>query len=178
MKLLSQILYKARLEEVIGSTHVAISSVDFDSRKVKKDSLFVATKGVQANGHEFIQKAIEGGAIAVICEQLPEVLAENITYVKVKDSTYALGIIACNFFDNPSEKLKLVGVTGTNGKTTTGSLLFNLFKSLGYSVGLLSTVQNKINSTIIPSTHTTPDGLALNELLSEMVVQGCEYVFM
>ncbi len=178
MKLLSQILYKARLEEVIGSTHVAISSVDFDSRKVKKDSLFVATKGVQVNGHEFIQKAIEGGAIAVVCEQLPEVLAENITYVKVKDSTYALGIIACNFFDNPSEKLKLVGVTGTNGKTTTGSLLFNLFKSLGYSVGLLSTVQNKINSTIIPSTHTTPDALALNELLSEMVVQGCEYVFM
>jgi UDP-N-acetylmuramoyl-L-alanyl-D-glutamate--2,6-diaminopimelate ligase len=178
MKLLSQILYKARLEEVIGSTHVAISSVDFDSRKVKKDSLFIATKGVQVNGHEFIQKAIEGGAIAVVCEQLPEVLAENITYVKVKDSTYALGIIACNFFDNPSEKLKLVGVTGTNGKTTTGSLLFNLFKSLGYSVGLLSTVQNKINSTIIPSTHTTPDALALNELLSEMVVQGCEYVFM
>jgi UDP-N-acetylmuramoyl-L-alanyl-D-glutamate--2,6-diaminopimelate ligase len=157
---------------------VAISSVDFDSRKVKKDSLFIATKGVQVNGHEFIQKAIDGGAIAVVCEQLPEVLAENITYVKVKDSTYALGIIACNFFDNPSEKLKLVGVTGTNGKTTTGSLLFNLFKSLGYSVGLLSTVQNKINSTIIPSTHTTPDALALNELLSEMVVQGCEYVFM
>jgi UDP-N-acetylmuramoyl-L-alanyl-D-glutamate--2,6-diaminopimelate ligase len=178
MKLLSQILYKARLEEVIGSTHVAISSVAFDSRKIKKDSLFIATRGTAVDGHDYIQKAVEAGAIAVVCEVLPETRNEHVTYVKVNDSTYALGIVACNYYDNPSEKLKLVGVTGTNGKTTTGSLLFSLFKSLGYSVGLLSTVQNKINSNIIPSTHTTPDALALNELLADMAEQGCEYVFM
>jgi UDP-N-acetylmuramoyl-L-alanyl-D-glutamate--2,6-diaminopimelate ligase len=178
MKLLSQILYKVRLEEVVGSTHVAISSVTFDSRTVKKDSLFVATKGTTVDGHEYIQKAIQNGAIAIVCEQLPTQLEETVTYVKVTDSSYSLGIIACNYYDNPSEKLKLVGVTGTNGKTTTVTLLFNLFKSLGYSVGLLSTVQNRINNTIIPSTHTTPDALTLNELLANMVEQGCEFVFM
>ncbi len=178
MKLLSEILYKVRLEEVIGSTHMAISSVVSDSRKVKKGCLFVATAGIAVDGHQFIQKAIEAGAVGIVCETIPESRSEGITYVKVTDSTYSLGIIACNFFDNPSEKLKLVGVTGTNGKTTTVTLLFNLFKSLGYSVGLLSTVQNKINSTVIPSTHTTPDTLALNELLHTMVEQSCEFVFM
>jgi UDP-N-acetylmuramoyl-L-alanyl-D-glutamate--2,6-diaminopimelate ligase len=157
---------------------MAISSVASDSRKVKKDSLFVATKGTLVDGHEFIQKAIDSGAIAIVCEDIPAVKNENITYVKVTDSTYSLGIIACNFFDNPSEKIKLVGVTGTNGKTTTVTLLFNLFKSLGYSVGLLSTVQNKINNTIIPSTHTTPDAITLNELLNTMVEHGCEFAFM
>ncbi len=178
MKLLSDILYKVRLEEVHGSTHMAISSVTFDSRKVKKGCLFVATRGSLVDGHEYIQKAIENGAIGIVCEDMPEQRNEGITYVKVTDSTYSLGIIACNFFDNPSDKLKLIGVTGTNGKTTTVTLLFNLFKSLGYSVGLLSTVQNKINNTIIPSTHTTPDALALNELLDTMVEQSCEFVFM
>lgn len=178
MKLLSDILYKARLEEVIGSTNLAISSVTFDSRKVKKDALFVATRGTATDGHHYIEKAIEGGAAAIVCEELPEVQRENITYVKVTDSGLALGYIACNFYDHPSEKLKLVGVTGTNGKTTTVTLLFNLFKSLGYQVGLLSTVQNKINNEVIPSTHTTPDALALNELLAQMVEQGCQYVFM
>lgn len=178
MKLLSEILYKVRLEEVIGSTHMAISSVVSDSRKVKKGCLFVATRGVASDGHEFIQKAIDGGAVGVVCEDVPENKTEGVSYVKVADSSYSLGIIACNFYDNPSEKLKLVGVTGTNGKTTTVTLLFNLFKSLGYSVGLLSTVQNKINSTVIPSTHTTPDALALNELLHNMVEQSCEFVFM
>lgn len=178
MKLLSDILYKVRLEQVTGSTHVAISSVTFDSRKVKKSSLFIATKGTAVDGHDFIEKAITAGAIAIVCEELPASKVESVTYVKVTDSGFALGIIACNFFDNPSEKLKLVGVTGTNGKTTTVTLLFNLFKSLGYSVGLLSTVQNKINQTVIPSTHTTPDALALNELLSAMVEQDCEFVFM
>ena len=178
MKLLSDILYKVKLEEIIGSTHVAISSIVFDSRKVKKDSLFVATKGAADDGHIYIQKAIESGAIAIVCEEIPKDKNDQITYVKVTDSTYALGVMACNYFDNPSEKLKLVGITGTNGKTTTVTLLFNLFKSLGYSVGLLSTVQNKINNTVIPSTHTTPDAITLNELLFKMEEQGCEFVFM
>ena len=178
MKLLSDVLYKVKLEEIIGSTHVAISSIVFDSRKVKKDSLFVATKGAADDGHIYIQKAIELGAIAIVCEEIPKDKNDQITYVKVADSTYALGVMACNYYDNPSEKLKLVGITGTNGKTTTVTLLFNLFKSLGYSVGLLSTVQNKINNTVIPSTHTTPDAITLNELLFKMEEQGCEFVFM
>jgi UDP-N-acetylmuramoyl-L-alanyl-D-glutamate--2,6-diaminopimelate ligase len=178
LKLLSDILYKTRLEEVVGSTNVAISSVTFDSRKVKKDSLFIATRGTTSDGHHYIEVAIENGAVAVVCEDLPEILKDTVTYVKVLDSSASLGYIACNFFDNPSEKLKLVGITGTNGKTTTVTLLFNLFRGLGYNVGLLSTVENKINSTVIPSTHTTPDALALNELLSEMVEAGCHYAFM
>jgi UDP-N-acetylmuramoyl-L-alanyl-D-glutamate--2,6-diaminopimelate ligase len=178
MKLLSDILYKVRLEEVAGSTHMAISSVCFDSRKVKKGSLFVATRGVATDGHAFIEKAIQSGAIAVVCEAIPATRGEKVTFVKVADSTFALGTIACNFFDNPSEKLRLVGVTGTNGKTTTVTLLYNLFRSLGYSAGLISTVQNKVNNAVIPATHTTPDALALNELLNTMVQQDCEYVFM
>ncbi len=178
MKLLSDILYKVRLEEVIGLTHIAISSMTFDSRKVKKDSLFIATKGTTQDGHLYIDKAIEMGAIAILCEQMPKNKVDAITYIKVADSSYSMGIMACNFFDNPSEKLKLVGVTGTNGKTTTVTLLFNLFKSMGYSVGLLSTVQNKINNTIVPATHTTPDAIALNELLDNMVKQECEFAFM
>lgn len=178
MKLLSDILYKVRLEEVIGSTHMAISSVTFDSRKVTKGSLFVAVKGTAVDGHKFIEGAIADGAAAIICEELPAIENNTVTFVKVKDSSWSLGIIACNFFDNPSTKLKLVGVTGTNGKTTTVTLLFNLFRALDYSTGLLSTVQNKINNTIIASTHTTPDALTLNELLATMVEQNCEYVFM
>ncbi len=178
LKLLSDILYKTRLDEVVGSTNVAISSVTFDSRKVKKDALFIATRGTASDGHHYIEVAIENGAVAVVCEEFPETLKDNVTYVKVFDSSSALGYIACNFFDNPSEKLKLVGITGTNGKTTTVTLLFNLFKGLGYNVGLLSTVENKINNTVIPSTHTTPDALTLNELLSQMLEQGCQYVFM
>lgn len=178
MKLLSDILYKVRLEEVTGSTHIAIAAVAFDSRKVKKDSLFVATRGTSSDGHAFITQAIEAGAVAIVCEEMPQVHSDRVTYVKVADSSYALGLIACNFYDNPSEKLRLVGITGTNGKTTTASLLFNLFRALGYSVGLLSTVNNKINSAVIPATHTTPDALALNELLNTMVQQDCEFVFM
>ena len=178
MKLLSDILYKVRLEEVYGSTHMAISSIVFDSRKVKKGCLFVAVRGTATDGHHYLEMAVANGAAAVVCEDLPEQQQADVTYVKVKDSSYALGVMACNFYDNPSSKLKLVGVTGTNGKTTTVTLLFNLFRSLGYSVGLLSTVQNKINNTVIPSTHTTPDALSLNELLNSMVEQECEYVFM
>ena len=178
MKLLSDILYKTRLEEVIGSTNVAINSVTFDSRQVKKDSLFIATRGAAVDGHNFIEKAIENGAAAIVCEDLPLTQKDNITYVKVLNSSEALAYIACNFYDNPSEKIKIIGITGTNGKTTTVTLLFNLFRGLGYNVGLLSTVENKINNTIIPSTHTTPDALTLNELLAKMVEQGCQYAFM
>lgn len=178
MKLLSEILYKTRLEEVVGSTNVAVSSVTFDSRQVKKDSLFIATRGTASDGHNYIEKAIENGAVAIVCEELPIVQRDHITYIKVLDSSAALGYIACNYYDNPSEKLKLVGITGTNGKTTTVTLLFNLFRGLGYNVGLLSTVQNKINNTVIPATHTTPDALTLNELLAQMVEEGCQYVFM
>jgi UDP-N-acetylmuramoyl-L-alanyl-D-glutamate--2,6-diaminopimelate ligase len=166
------------MEEVIGSTHIAISSITFDSRIVKKDTLFVATKGTATDGHKYIEKAIEAGAAAIVCEDMPENKNAHVTYVKVMDSTYALGYMACNFYDNPSQKLKLVGVTGTNGKTTTVTLLFNLFRGMGYHVGLLSTVENKINNEVIPATHTTPDALSLNELLSQMVAKGCEYAFM
>ncbi len=178
MKLLSDILYKVKLEEIIGSTNLAITSVTFDSRAVKKDSLFVAIQGVSSDGHLYIEKAIESGAVAILCESLPENQKDSITYIKVANSSEALGYIACNFYDNPSEKLKLVGITGTNGKTTTVTLLFNLFRGLGFNVGLLSTVQNKINNSIIPSTHTTPDALKLNELLAQMVSDGCQYAFM
>lgn len=178
MRLLTDILYKAGLEEIVGTTNVAVSSVTFDSRKVKKDSLFIAVRGTTVDGHNFIDKAIEGGALAIICEEIPGNKAENITYVKVKNAHYALGIIASNFYDNPSHKLKLIGVTGTNGKTTTVTLLYNLFKSLGNTVGLLSTVKNKIHNEEIPATHTTPDAIELNELLCKMVEKGCQYAFM
>ncbi|MFI5140930.1 MAG: UDP-N-acetylmuramoyl-L-alanyl-D-glutamate--2,6-diaminopimelate ligase [Bacteroidia bacterium] len=178
MRLLTDILYKAGLEEIIGTTNVAVSSITFDSRKVKKDSLFIAVKGTAVDGHNFIAQAIETGAIAIVCEELPSTQLENITYVKVKNANYALGIIAANFYDNPSQKLKLVGVTGTNGKTTTATLLYNLFKSLGYTVGLLSTVKNKINNEELVATHTTPDAISLNELLNKMLEKGCQYVFM
>ncbi|HXU27798.1 MAG TPA: UDP-N-acetylmuramoyl-L-alanyl-D-glutamate--2,6-diaminopimelate ligase [Bacteroidia bacterium] len=178
MRLLTDILYKAGLEEIIGTTNVAVSSITFDSRKVKKDSLFIAVRGTAVDGHNFITQAIETGAIAIVCEELPTTQLENITYVKVKNANYALGIIAANFYDNPSQKLKLVGVTGTNGKTTTVTLLYNLFKSLGYTVGLLSTVKNKINNEELIATHTTPDAISLNELLNKMLEKGCQYVFM
>ena len=178
MRLLTDILYKAGLEEIVGTTNVAVSSITFDSRKVKKDSLFIAVRGTAVDGHDFISKAIEAGALAVICEEIPVEKKEDITYVKVKNANYALGIIASNFYDNPSQKLKLVGVTGTNGKTTTVTLLYNLFKSLGNTVGLLSTVKNKIHNEEVPATHTTPDAIELNELLCKMVEKGCQYAFM
>lgn len=178
MKLLKDILYKTGLIEVVGSTNLAITSICFDSRKVEKDSLFIATKGTQVDGHAFIDKAIAMGAIAVMCEELPSTIDDKVTYVRVANSNFALGYVASNFYDNPSSKLKLVGVTGTNGKTTTVTLLFNLFKTLGYKVGLLSTVKNQINSEVIPATHTTPDAIKLNELLKQMADKGCTHCFM
>lgn len=178
MKLLKDILYKVGLVEVIGSTNIAITAVSFDSRKIEKDSLFVAIKGTQSDGHKYIEDTIAKGAIAVLCEELPLTINDKITYIKVNNTALALGIVAANFYDNPSEKIVLVGVTGTNGKTTTVTLLFNLFRKLGYKAGLLSTVKNKINNDIIPSTHTTPDAIQLNALLRQMLDSGCTHCFM
>jgi UDP-N-acetylmuramoyl-L-alanyl-D-glutamate--2,6-diaminopimelate ligase len=178
MKLLKDILYKAGIIEVIGSTNIAITALSFDSRKIEKDSLFIAIKGTLSDGHKYIEDTITKGAIAILCEELPEAINDKVTYIKVKDTSAALGIIAGNFYDNPSEKIKLVGITGTNGKTTTVTLLFSLFKKLGYKVGLLSTVKNQINNEIIPATHTTPDSIQLNALLRQMIEKGCTHCFM
>ncbi|MFN7012788.1 MAG: Mur ligase family protein, partial [Bacteroidia bacterium] len=177
MKLLKDILYKTRLLEISGSTHIAINDVQTDSRAIKNHSLFVAVKGTQTDGHSFISKAIENGAIAIVCEEFPAEINENITYVKVNDSAAALGYIASNFYDNPSSQLMLVGVTGTNGKTTTVTLLYNLFKVMGYKCGLISTVKYKIDNQEIISTHTTPDAIQMNKLLRQMVDAGCKYCF-
>jgi UDP-N-acetylmuramoyl-L-alanyl-D-glutamate--2,6-diaminopimelate ligase len=178
MKLLKDILYQTRIVDLFGNTNVAVDQIAFDSRKVVSFSLFVAVKGTQVDGHKFIDQAILSGAIAIVCEEFPENLKSGITYVKVMDASLALGFIASNFYDNPSSKIKLVGITGTNGKTTTATLLYNLYRSLGFKVGLLSTVENKINSETIAATHTTPDAISLNLLLSEMNQKGCSHCFM
>jgi len=177
MAILKDILYKVSLVTVSGTTEVNIDSVCFDSRAVTKGSLFVATKGVSVDGHQYIDKAIEKGAVAIVCEVLPYAQKDGVTFIEVKDSSEALGIIASNFYGNPSASLKLVGVTGTNGKTTTATLLHQLFRKLGYNTGLLSTVENKINEEIIPSTHTTPDAVTLNQLLAKMLAAGCTHCF-
>ena len=177
MQTLQNILYKVRLQQVVGSTATNVSSIAIDSRKVEKDSVFVAINGVQSNGHLFIDKAIEAGAIAIVCETIPSIIQENITYIEVKDASEAVALMAHQFYGEPSRKVKLVGVTGTNGKTTIATLLFKLFNQLGYSCGLISTVQNQIGTTIIPATHTTPDAVSLNKLLAEMVNEGCTHVF-
>ena len=178
MRLLKDILFRARIQEVIGSTNVAVEHVAMDSRLVKPFSLFVAVSGTVVDGHEFITKAIESGATAIVCERLPENKNANVTYIKVSNSAEALGHIASNYYDNPSEKIEVVAVTGTNGKTTTATLLFSLIRKMGFKAGLLSTVENKINENIIPSTHTTPDAISLNKLLNDMVIEGCAYCFM
>ncbi|RFS15837.1 UDP-N-acetylmuramoyl-L-alanyl-D-glutamate--2,6-diaminopimelate ligase [Emticicia sp. C21] len=176
--ILSDILYKVPLQAVSGKTDIEIQNIVFDSRQVKAGSLFVAIGGTQVDGHNFIEKAIDLGASTILCERLPEVLGENITYLQVENSARTMGLIAANFYGNPSKKLKLVGVTGTNGKTSSVTLLFRLFRKLGYRCGLLSTVQNQIDDDIIPSTHTTPDSVKINELLHEMVQKGVSYCFM
>ena len=178
MKLLKDILYKISLKAISGSTDIPVVSIQFDSRKVEPGCLFVAVRGVQVDGHQFIDKAIDAGAIAILCDTLPDSPREGVAYIETADTGLALGIAASNFYGNPSSRLKLVGITGTNGKTTCVTLLFNLFRTLGYHVGLLSTVENKINDQVIPSTHTTPDALSLNALLSYMVEQGCTHCFM
>lgn len=178
MKILKDILYGVSLKKVIGSTESEVEAICFDSRKAAPGVLFVAVRGTESDGHAFIEKAIDLGAAAILCEELPSNIRENVSYFLVENSAMALGIIASNFYNKPSAKLKLVGVTGTNGKTTVATLLFQLFRDLGYKTGLLSTVQNQINDLIIPATHTTPDPVALNRLLRDMVESGCDYCFM
>ena len=175
---LKDILYKVSLTAGSGDMRIDVKGLCFDSRKVKPGFLFIAVKGTQSDGHEYISKAIELGAVAVVCEKLPEAVSEKVTFVTVKSSAQALGIIASNFFGNPSEKMKLTGVTGTNGKTTVATLLYKLFSALGHKSGLISTVENLIVDQVIPSTHTTPDPIQLNELLKRMHEGGCTHVFM
>lgn len=176
--LLQDILYKVEIRTVRGSTSVEVNGVALDSRKVEKGSLFVAVKGSVADGHLFIEQAVANGAAVVVCEQLPALLNEQVVYVEVANSASAAGQMAHNFFDKPSEKLKLTGVTGTNGKTTIATLLYKLFTSLGYTCGLISTVENLIADKVIAATHTTPDAVSLNKLLKQMVDEGCTHVFM
>ncbi len=178
MKVLSDLLYKAGIEELSGLTTVSISGICFDSRRVSEGSLFVAVRGSKSDGHAYIPEVIARGAVAVVCEEMPAQQVAGITYVRVKDSSYALAVICSNFFDQPSSKITLVGVTGTNGKTTTVTLLYSMFRKLGYKTGLLSTVRNCINDLEIEATHTTPDPLQLNALLAKMVEAGCTHCFM
>jgi UDP-N-acetylmuramoyl-L-alanyl-D-glutamate--2,6-diaminopimelate ligase len=178
MQLLKDILYKTRIEEIIGSTNISIENISFDSRTIGNNFLFIALKGEQADGHNFISTATLNGATAVVCEIFPEKIHSNTTYIRVKNSNEALGFIASNFYNNPSNKIKLIGVTGTNGKTTTATLLYNLFTELGFSCGLISTVVNKIANKEIKATHTTPDAITLNKLLNEMVLHNCTFCFM
>jgi UDP-N-acetylmuramoyl-L-alanyl-D-glutamate--2,6-diaminopimelate ligase len=176
--LLKEILYKVAIEVVHGSTDVEVNNIHFDSRKIESNDAFVAIRGAVSNGHDFIDKAISLGASAIICDVLPENLTEKITYIKVKDTNTALAYLATNFYDNPSPKLQLVGVTGTNGKTTIASLLYQLFKKAGYKVGLLSTVKIMVDEVEHKASHTTPDSLTINYFLNEMIEAGCEYCFM
>ena len=176
--LLSDILYKVNIRSVAGSTAVEVSDVQIDSRKVKKGAAFIAVKGAAADGHQFIDKAIESGALVVIFEEMPAVQKEDIVYVQVENSAAAASFMAMNFYGRPAEKLKLVGVTGTNGKTTIATLLYKLFTRLGYTCGLISTVENMIGDKVAPATHTTPDAISLNYLLRQMVEAGCSHVFM
>jgi UDP-N-acetylmuramoyl-L-alanyl-D-glutamate--2,6-diaminopimelate ligase len=178
MKLLKDILYRAGIEEVMGSTNIAIENICIDSREVSKFSLYIAMKGAAFDGHDFIDQAIENGAVAILCENYPLQPRTGISYVKVKDTRFALGNVASNFYDHPSSKIKLIGVTGTNGKTTVATTLYNLFTKLGYSCGLISTVKNKINQEEIAATHTTPDAISLNRLLYQMTEKKCTYCFM
>ena len=177
MKQLSDILYKVPIKAVSGPTDVAVTDIQIDSRKVQQGCVFVAVKGSASDGHDYIEKAIASGAIAVVGE-MPFTPTQGITYIQVSDSAEAAGVMAHHFYDQPSHQLKLVGVTGTNGKTTIATLLYKLFTGLGYTCGLVSTVENIIAGNIIPSTHTTPDAVSLNALLKQMSDAGCQYVFM
>lgn len=178
MKNLKDILYRTSIEAIKGSTDKTISKIEFDSRKVSSGDVFVAIKGTVADGHQYINKCIEQGAVAIVCETFPEKIVDGITYVQVNNSHKALAFMAANYYDNPSEKLKLVGVTGTNGKTTIATLLYIMFEKAGYKSGLLSTVKIKVHQAEFPATHTTPDSLTINYYLNEMVESGVAYCFM
>jgi UDP-N-acetylmuramoyl-L-alanyl-D-glutamate--2,6-diaminopimelate ligase len=178
VKILKDILYKVAIESVTGSTEIAVNKIDFDSRKIEDNDVFIAIRGSLSDGHDYIEKAIQLGAIAIICDTLPDNPAKGITYIKVKDTNTALAFMAANYFGNPSEKLKLVGVTGTNGKTTIASLLFQLFQKAGFKVGLLSTVKIMVDETVYNATHTTPDSITTNHYLNEMIEAGVTHCFM
>ncbi len=178
MKTLNEILTGVQIKDAVGITKNPVATITFDSRNVGNDAMFVALKGTKTDGHQYIQKAIDSGATSVVCEELPKSLNSSVTYIVVKSTYEALGQMASNYFDNPSEQISLIGITGTNGKTTTATLLHNLFTELGYKVGLLSTVENKIGDQAIPSNFTTPYPMELNELLAKMVDEGCEFAFM
>jgi UDP-N-acetylmuramoyl-L-alanyl-D-glutamate--2,6-diaminopimelate ligase len=175
---LKNLLYKVAIEAIKGSTEVVVHKIEFDSRKIEFNGVFVAIYGAVSNGHDFIEKAIALGAVAVVCAVFPENIVAGITYIQVKDTNAALAFMATNFYENPSKSLKLVGITGTNGKTTVASLLYQLFKKAGFKVGLLSTVKILINETEYKATHTTPDSLTINHYLKEMVDNGIEFCFM
>ena len=175
---LTDILYKIEPLQIIGDPDLEINQIHFDSRQIAKGDLFVAINGTQVDGHRYINSCIEAGATVIVCENLPEQYPENICFVKVSNSAQALGQLSSNFFNRPSSKLKLVGITGTNGKTSTVTMLYNLFTNLGYKVGMLSTVSNRIGLREIEATHTTPDAIQLNALLQEMLDDGCDYCFM
>jgi UDP-N-acetylmuramoyl-L-alanyl-D-glutamate--2,6-diaminopimelate ligase len=175
---LKDILYKVAIEAVKGSTEIAVNKIEFDSRKIQENDVFVAIRGTVSDGHDFIEKAINLGAVVIVCDTLPDVIITGITYIQVKDTNSALAFMASNYYDNPSSKLRLVGITGTNGKTTIASLLYQLFKKAGYKVGLLSTVKIMVNDVEYKATHTTPDSLTINYFLNEMIEIGCDYCFM
>jgi UDP-N-acetylmuramoyl-L-alanyl-D-glutamate--2,6-diaminopimelate ligase len=176
--LLQAIIQNLSLKEAKGNLDREISRIDFDSRQVIENGAFVAVRGTHVDGHAFIEKAVGQGAVAVIAEELPAVLNPEVTYIQVSDSASALAHMAANWYGFPSRRLRLVGITGTNGKTTTATLLFELFRSLGYKAGLLSTIENKIGDTVLPATHTTPDALSINSLLADMADAGCDFAFM
>ncbi len=176
--ILQEILYKVRIRSVHGKLDVDIKDLQLDSRHAGRGSAFIAVKGLHVDGHQFIESVTAARPAAIIAEHLPDHMQDGITYIQVEDSAAASGLLAHNFYGQPSEKLKLVGVTGTNGKTTIATLLYKLFTSLGYTCGLLSTVQNHIANKVLPATHTTPDPISLNKLLSDMLGAGCTYVFM
>ena len=178
MALLQDILFKVNIRSVNGGTNVDVKDLQIDSRKVSEGTAFIAIKGSATDGHQFIDTAVKNGAKAIICETMPANIADGVTYVQVENSAAAAGFMAHNYYDQPSEKIKLVGVTGTNGKTTIATLLFKLFTQLGYKCGLLSTVQNHIGDKVVEATHTTPDAISLNAFLRQMVDEGCTHVFM
>jgi len=178
MRELKHILHGIPVRHIAGALDIGVSAVCFDSRQAKPGSLFVAVAGTQTDGHLYIDQAVSRGASAVLCERVPENPDRGVTFIQVDDSAFALGVSASNFYGNPSKRLRLVGITGTNGKTTIATLLYNLFSKMGYGVGLISTVRNLVGDREVPATHTTPDPLTLNHLLHDMVEAGCDFCFM